>query len=274
MAKKSDRLGHKCASVADHVAQPSDATLLLGVVLFMATPRHKLQRILSSHQGATWVLTGDSITQGALHTSGWRSYPEHFMERVRWELRRKSDTVINTGTSGDTTDGLLRHLEHLVLRFSPDVTSIMIGMNDCLSGRKGREDFRRNLLGLVDAIEAKASLPLLHTTNPVCSSADNLRKDLPHYVEIIREVAIQRKIMLVDHYDHWITQDQKQPDVFRRWLDPDGVHPDARGHCELAKLFFVKLGIFDPASPTGTLCTKGPVTERSNRHGLDVATST
>ena len=32
----------------------------------------------------TWVFTGDSITHGAKHTAGCRSYPEHFAERVRW----------------------------------------------------------------------------------------------------------------------------------------------------------------------------------------------
>ena len=47
------------------------------------------------------MFTGDSITHGALHTMGWRSYPEHFAERVRWELGRMRDIVINTGISGD-----------------------------------------------------------------------------------------------------------------------------------------------------------------------------
>ena len=31
----------------------------------------------------TWVFTGDSITHGAKHTHGSRTYVEHFAERVR-----------------------------------------------------------------------------------------------------------------------------------------------------------------------------------------------
>ena len=38
----------------------------------------------------TWVFYGDSITHGAAHTHGWRSFPEIFQERVRWELKKTS----------------------------------------------------------------------------------------------------------------------------------------------------------------------------------------
>jgi acyl-CoA thioesterase I len=226
----------------------------------MAAPKNPLRSIFSSPKGVTWLLTGDSITHGAVYTFGWRSYPEHFMERLRWELRRMADTVVNTGTSGDTTDGLLRDLKGRVLRFRPDVTSIMMGMNDCVAGRAGIEAFRRNLLNLADASENNSSLLLLHTPNPIRPGADIERTHLPHYADIIREVAARRKLMLVDHYDHWITQNRKHPGAFRRWLDSDGIHPSAQGQLQLARLFFVRLGIFDPASPTCKLCITDPAT--------------
>ena len=60
-----------------------------------------IKTLLAGKDPVMWVITGDSITHGALHTLGWRSYPEHFAERVRWELRRVRDIVINTGISGD-----------------------------------------------------------------------------------------------------------------------------------------------------------------------------
>ena len=145
----------------------------------MAAPKNPLRSIFSSPKGVTWLLTGDSITHGAVYTFGWRSYPEHFMERLRWELRRMADTVVNTGTSGDTTDGLLRDLKGRVLRFRPDVTSIMMGMNDCVAGRAGIEAFRRNLLNLADASENNSSLLLLHTPNPIRPGADIERTHLP-----------------------------------------------------------------------------------------------
>ncbi|MFD5187760.1 LamG-like jellyroll fold domain-containing protein [Streptomyces sp. NPDC058357] len=48
----------------------------------------RISTVLNSDTPATRVVTGDSNTHGALHTNGWRSYPEHWTERVRWELGR------------------------------------------------------------------------------------------------------------------------------------------------------------------------------------------
>jgi acyl-CoA thioesterase-1 len=238
----------------------------------MAAPKNPLHSIFSSSKGVTWLLTGDSITHGAVYTFGWRSYPEHFMERLRWELRRMADTVINTGTSGDTTDGLLRDLQERVLRFRPDVTSIMMGMNDCVAGRGGIEAFRTNLLNLADASENSASFLLLHTPNPIRPGSDLERTHLPHYADIIREVATRRRLILVDHYDHWVSQNRKHPGTFRRWLDSDGIHPSAQGQLELAKLFFVMLGIFDPASPTCALRITPPDTLSLHRRKRSLKT--
>ena len=50
-----------------------------------------------------WLFYGDSITHGAAHTHGWRSFPEIFAERVRWEIHHMHDVVINTGISGNTS---------------------------------------------------------------------------------------------------------------------------------------------------------------------------
>ena len=36
--------------------------------------------MLAGKEPLTWIFTGDSITHGALHTWGWRSYVEHFAE--------------------------------------------------------------------------------------------------------------------------------------------------------------------------------------------------
>src|SRR5262249_8094820 len=93
-----------------------------------------IKQLLAAREPVVRIFTGDSITHGALHTLGWRSYPEHFAERVRWELGRMRDVVINTGISGDQTGGLLADLDWRVLHFQPHVVSIMLGMNDCSRG--------------------------------------------------------------------------------------------------------------------------------------------
>lgn len=209
----------------------------------------KIQKLLAdkSHP-VTWVITGDSITHGAKHTHGSRSYVEHLAERVRWEMGRPNDIVINTGISGDKADGILRAFDWRVTRFKPAVVSIMIGMNDCTRGPSKRDEFRKNLRELVHRTRELGAVPVLHTMNITEPSAVKERGDLPAYVAIIREVAQEEKAILVDHWKHWQTE-CTSPEKLKEWLN-DPIHPNARGHRELAILTFKALGIFDANSPT------------------------
>ena len=127
----------------------------------------KIQQLLRDKDPVTWVFTGDSITQGAFHTMGWRSYVEHFAERVRFELKRSRDIVINTGISGNRMTGLVPDAEWRVHRFQPQVVSLMMGMNDCVAGPGGRETYRTELTKFYAMVNERKSLLLLHTPNPI-----------------------------------------------------------------------------------------------------------
>lgn len=196
----------------------------------------------------TWVFTGDSITHGAKHTHGTRSYVEHFAERVRWELGRGRDIVINTGLSGEKTDGLLRDFDWRVARFKPEVVSIMIGMNDCVRGPDQREAFRTNLCTLIRQTRALGAIPVLHTPNPIDFPKAQERRDLPAYAALVADVARDQNVLLVDHWQHWQTA-CPTPDQLAPWLN-DPIHPNPRGHREMAMLTFQVLGLYDPKSPT------------------------
>jgi lysophospholipase L1-like esterase len=217
-----------------------------------AAALERIKQILAGADPATWVLTGDSITHGALHTLGWRSYPEHFAERVRWELRRMRDVVINTGISGDRTGGLLADFDWRVARFQPQVASIMLGMNDCRSGADGREAFRQNLGELVQRSADCGAVPLLHTPNTVYVKNCPGREDLPAYVEIVRQVAADKAAPLVDHWTYWQEQKPDQ-EALLAWLEDQSLHPGVYGHRAFARAMFQTLGIFDAASPTCAL---------------------
>ena len=205
--------------------------------------------LLARKEPVAWVFTGDSITHGALHTRGWRSYPEHFAERVRWELKRMRDIVINTGISGDKTDGLLADLDWRVLHLKPDVVSIMFGMNDCTLGEVGRELFRKNLTAIVTKVKTAGSIPILNTPNTVYLKNAETRGDLPAYAQVVRDVALGTKAVLVDHYAHWETARGDQ-EALLKWLEDQSIHPGVFGHREFAKLIFRTLGIYDEKSPT------------------------
>jgi len=208
-----------------------------------------IKELLAAKDPNCWVFTGDSITHGALHTKGFRSYPEHFAERVRWEMKRMRDIVINTGISGDKADGLLADLDWRVLHLKPDVVSIMIGMNDCTLGEVGRELFRKNLTAIVNKVKPIGAIPVLNTPNPVYLKNAETRGDLAAYAQIIRDVALATKAALIDHYAHWNEVKPDQESLVK-WLEDQSIHPGAFGHREFAKKIFTDLAIYDEKSPT------------------------
>lgn len=208
-----------------------------------------LSGILNSDTPANWVITGDSITHGALWTNGWRSYAEHFQERVRWELGKPKNTdfVVDTGVSGATTDDLVAAFPQRVTAFSPRVVSIMLGTNDVATPGIGRAVYRANLVRLVDAVRALPGgvVPVLQTPNPVDLARWGNRTALGDYAETMREVAREHGVVLVDHHAHWLAAHGGSVPT---GLLGDGLHPDQRGHLFLAHKMIRDLRIFDPGS--------------------------
>ena len=156
------------------------------------------------------------------------------------------DVVINTGISGDTVRGLLEDASHRVLRFEPDVVSIMIGMNDAAGGPAGRSAFQSAYRTFLDRLRKESRCLLwLHTPNPV-TAAETRRTDLPAYVEIVRALAAEYDAVLLDHDRLW-----RQVGVpLERLLDDGELHPNHLGHTLMARYCFQALGIFDAGAPT------------------------
>jgi len=198
-----------------------------------------------------WLFTGDSITHGAKHTHGYRSYPEIFAERIRWELGRVRDVIINTGISGNTTKTILDDFEWRVKQFNPGVVSLMIGTNDCAKSRIPIGEFESNLHSLVKHIRDLNAVPILHTPNIIITEKDPTRSALGDYVAVIREVAEIGKVVLVDNYEYWLDtyRNNGASKVYGEWLN-DPLHPDGDGHAQIARLMFKKLSIFDKTAST------------------------
>ncbi|MCT4351983.1 GDSL-type esterase/lipase family protein [Streptomyces sp. Je 1-79] len=208
-----------------------------------------ISSILNSGTPAVWLTTGDSITHGALWTNGWRSYSEHFQERVRWELGRpkNSDFVIDTGVSGSTTNDLVAKFTERVSAFGPKVVSIMLGTNDVATASTGPGVYRANLRKLVANVRALpgGAVPLLQSPNPVDVDRWPDHAALADYVQIMREVAAELNVVLIDHHAHWLATNGGTVPL---GLLGDGLHPDQRGHLLLAKKMIRDLRVFDPAS--------------------------
>ncbi len=207
----------------------------------------------------TWVFYGDSITHGAAHTHGWRSFPEIFQERVRYELNRLMDCIINSGNSGYTSLDLLdeKIYDWQVRRHKPDVVLLLIGCNDIVRPEcGGPEKFRERLTELTRRCRQDGAIPILQTYNTIQlvknPTSDYLLgyikryNEFPEYNQIIRDVAKAEDTILIDHRRLW-EEKAADPQVLDSWLG-ETIHPGPAGHLQMAILILKELGLFSPDS--------------------------
>lgn len=197
---------------------------------------------LQDRRPMTWVFTGDSVTQGALHTYGHRSYSERFAEHIRWVMKRYDDIVINSGVNGTTAAYLAGQFDWFVTRFQPDVVFLMYGINDCVDSGKSDEDFGKELKLLVENVRTIGAIPILQTPNGIDflgikAMKTGSRARLPIYVDKIRTVAKRESVQLIDHFRYW---GKHLHEMQNGWLD-DPLHPSAEGHTQLANRIINKL---------------------------------
>lgn len=203
---------------------------------------HDVGKLLKGGHPLTWVFAGDSVTQGALHTYGHRSYSELFAEHVRWVMKRYDDVVINAGVNGTTAAYLNDRFNWFVSRFQPTVVFLMYGINDCIAGKPTIEAFGENLRTLIEKVRQIGGLPILQTPNGIdvegmkrMNTAS--RAMLPRYVEMIQDISKRESVVMIDHYGHW---KKSMDEALYGWLD-DPLHPSAAGHSQLANLILKEL---------------------------------
>ena len=215
----------------------------------------RIHKLINAPKPLKWLFYGDSITHGAFHTFGARDYTELFSERIRGEMTRTQDVVIKTALSGNNTAVLLAEFDWRVTQFRPDVVFLMIGMNDCKqTSTASAKEFRRNLKGLCHRISNIGSaLPVLQTTNLILPGlAPDREPQFEIYMDIVREVASDQDLPIIDHHRLWNESTKEQPELFHYWMS-DAIHPNHFGHIVFAHFLLKELGIFDPHSMTCSL---------------------
>ncbi len=205
----------------------------------------RLRKLLEREAPVKWLFYGDSITHGVRHTFGWRDYVELFSERVRAELGRSMDLVLNSAISGNTTRELLDGYSWRVEQFKPDVVFLMIGMNDCKDELEMTSDeFRGNLRRLFDQNVGIGALTVFQTTCPILPGlAPEREPTFPVFMQTIRDVAADTGAPLVDHVEHW----RKNEESHHFWMS-NAFHPNQYGHRAFGHLLFRQLGMYDTES--------------------------
>lgn len=180
-----------------------------------------------------WVFIGNSVTQGAMHTHGGRSYEEHISEIIRWEYKdgtgaRKGDLFINAAESGEGTRAFFEREKWQLQQFKADVVFVYLG-----NKVSSIAEYQSHLTTIVRHIRMQGAIPVLEVPCPSPSQTNSYAS--------VRTVADREKCLLVDHQAYWqelIGGDGDKPE----WKN-NAMHPNAAGHLVMAHAIVKELGI-------------------------------
>lgn len=207
----------------------------------------RVRELLAGGAPLNWVLTGDSITHGLVHTQGARSYVEHMHEVVRGDLDRKQDVLINTAISGWRVAQLLEDFDRRVSTWQPHIVTLMIGTNDCSTGGAfpviDPPEFTASITDFVMRVRELDAIPVLQTPPAVDVSNAPERARISGFAQAVRDVAGQHGAILVDQFARFENLGAPRAGGIPWGLLNDPFHPNAAGHAVLALELAETLGI-------------------------------
>ncbi|WP_305969715.1 MULTISPECIES: arylesterase [unclassified Mameliella] len=164
---------------------------------------------------------GDSLTQGygLIEREG-------FVPQLRsWLTERGHDVrIVNAGVSGDTTAGGLARVDWSL---TPEIQAMIValGGNDLLRGIDPAAA-RANIEGILKVAEARGLEVLLIGM----SAPGNYGPDYKaQFDAIYPELAEAYDTLYLESFFAGLMQDGEMPDDPGRYMQPDGIHPNATG---------------------------------------------
>jgi len=201
------------------------------------------------------LFIGDSITdtgrRGDFYPYG-QGYVRIFRDLLIAEFPEKNLEIINKGIGGNTIVDLQQRWEDDVIYNSPDILSILIGINDLhrvlrkveLWEDYTPENFRKRynsiLKRTIEKLDCKIILmePFYITTDKTDNFRGLVLKELDNYIEVVEEMSKKYETELIKL--HSIFQNHlkyREPEAFA----PEPVHPNQTGHTiianEILKIF-------------------------------------
>lgn len=190
------------------------------------------------------VTLGDSITKGVRPGVNAAETFAAVLES-RAKMAGYQAEVVNVGIGGERTDQALARFDQDVIAKHPDILTVMYGAIDSYvdPGKTGPRispaSFRENLAKIVERAQA-ANIRVVLMTEPRWGAKPppnglgehpNLR--LAEFMKIVREVAVEKKVPLVDHIDVWTSREAGGLDLAT--VTTDLLHPNPAGHRLLAE---------------------------------------
>jgi lysophospholipase L1-like esterase len=205
------------------------------------TDAARLKALLAADAPLTWVMTGDSITHGLIHTRGARNYVDHLHELIRGDLGRVQDAVINTAVTGWRIPLILDDFARRVATWQPDVVTLMIGTNDCstvwVDPVVSPSAFGSDLATFVSRVREAGAIPVLQTPPAIDLLHAPDRDRIGEFASAMREVAVREEVILVDQHALFasFSAGTGPGNEGMPWgLLDDAFHPNAAGHAAIA----------------------------------------
>jgi len=155
--------------------------------------------------------------------------------------------VVNAGVSGDTSAGGLRRIEWL-LQQNPDLVVVELGGNDALRGQP-LEAIEGNLRGIVRKTRAAGARVLLLGMDVPTNYGPDYGEG---FAAVYDRIAADEGVELVPGF-------MREVGVAPDLMQPDGLHPTAKGQQKLAEQVFpaVEALVVEIAGQGGTSTDEG-----------------
>ena len=196
---------------------------LLSATLCQATEKSRLVINLESGKQQTIVTYGTSLTAGG-------AWVKQLQQALDSSYPGKAK-VINSGKGAMWSKWGVDNLDKRVIEKNPDTVFIEFAINDAfLRYKTSVKQAQSNLENMIDRIlkaHPKCEIILMVMNPPVGVHLER-RPKIKDYYQIYREVAKERKFLLIDHYPQWEKILNKDAELFNKYV-PDGIHPGPEG---------------------------------------------
>lgn len=205
----------------------SSANITRGQMALLIHRIYEYQQMLKNESKSGFVAFGDSNTSGSYFGA---QFPESLGKKWTDQVATVygdglEQDVYNAGFSGDQTKEGMARFQEEVLDVKPRFVTIMFGINDALLKDNGqpqisKEEFKDNLTNMVAKLRAREIKVVLMTNTPVVektyydlvlkngrnipplyTSKSGLRNWINSYNDIIRQVANEQAVPLVDTHN-------------------------------------------------------------------------
>lgn len=218
--------------------------LVAALALLPTTPAFAIGKVLAF---------GDSMTFGRGDPEG-RGYPPRLQAHLR-QNGHPDANVIKSGEGGETSAQGLNRLPGSIPG-DTEIAVLMEGTNDLFLGISV-ETTTSNMLKMAQIVKNNGAEPVLVTIPPFWFRAsvnrDNARTIL--YVNRLREEAVRANIGVVDVFDAYWTNPDRNFDLYDTRFRDDIGHPNVPGYELIAQLIGDQLAEIDHQPPAVGLTT-------------------